>query len=59
MQELLTSIYNIIKEEATVLSDFLLLTLNIYPEKRANALELLNHPWLKVNTESIFDEKKN
>ena len=34
--------------EATALSDFLLPMLRYYPNQRASAQEMLNHPWLSM-----------
>jgi serine/threonine protein kinase len=48
--DLLVNTYGVIEEEAEILSDFLLKALEIYPEKRAKAVDLLNHPWLKIDT---------
>ena len=41
------------EEEASALSDFLLPMLRYYPNQRATAQEMLNHPWL--NMASNFD----
>ena len=45
--------YHIKENEAKPLSDFLMLMFEYYPEKRAKAKDLLNHPWLKM--EANFD----
>jgi len=44
-------------EEAIALADFLMPMLNWDPEKRASAKTLLDHPWLK--RESNYDTKLN
>lgn len=36
------------EEEAKALTDFLRPMLNWYPEKRATAQQMLDHPWLKM-----------
>lgn len=41
------------EDEAEQLADFLVPMLEWYPEKRATAQEMLNHPWLKM--ESNYD----
>ncbi len=45
--------YRIKEKEAISLTDFLLPMLNYYPERRATAQSMLNHPWL--NMQSNFD----
>ena len=41
-------------EEAQALADFLMPMLEIYPEKRASAFEMLQHPWLKRTSQDFF-----
>ena len=45
--------YRFIESEAESLADFLLPMLEWYPEKRATAKEMLEHPWLSM--ESNYD----
>lgn len=40
--------YRIKEHEADALSDFIMPMLEYYPEKRASAQDLLNHPWLNM-----------
>jgi serine/threonine-protein kinase SRPK3 len=44
----LTNKYNFKENEAQALSDFMMPMLEYYPEKRASARQMLNHPWLKM-----------
>lgn len=37
------------KEEALPLADFLMKMLSWYPEQRATAQQMLDHPWLKMS----------
>ena len=53
IDEILMKKYKIKHNEAKALADFLLPMLEYYPEKRASAREMLNHPWLKM--EPNFD----
>jgi len=55
LKDVLFKKYHIKENEAIALSNFLLPMLEYYPEKRASAREMLNHPWLKMN--SNFDYK--
>ena len=48
LKDVLTKKYKIKPNEAKALADFLLPMLEYYPEKRASAREMLNHPWLKM-----------
>ncbi|EER03440.1 srpk, putative [Perkinsus marinus ATCC 50983] len=41
--------YNLSRKDATELTDFLLPMLNMDPNKRATAEEMLKHPWLRGN----------
>lgn len=63
LKDLLTHYHKVKESEAQALSDFLMPMLNIYPEERASAAEMLNHYWLDMNTTQFFvDEhelKKN
>jgi serine/threonine protein kinase len=40
--------YRIKEHEADALADFIMPMLEYYPEKRASAQDLLNHPWLNM-----------
>ncbi|MCQ2817936.1 MAG: hypothetical protein MJ252_11785, partial [archaeon] len=53
VDQILMKKYKIKQHEAKALADFLLPMLEYYPEKRASAREMLNHPWLKM--EPNFD----
>ncbi|MCQ2821520.1 MAG: hypothetical protein MJ252_30040, partial [archaeon] len=53
VDEILMKKYKIKHSEAKALAEFLLPMLEYYPEKRASAREMLNHPWLKM--EPNFD----
>lgn len=53
LEEILMKKYKIKQSEAKALANFLLPMLEYYPEKRASAREMLNHPWLKM--EPNFD----
>lgn len=37
------------KEEALPFADFLMKMLSWYPEQRATAQQMLDHPWLKMS----------
>lgn len=40
--------YKVKEAEALALTDFLMPMLNYYPERRATAQSMLNHPWLNM-----------
>ncbi len=46
LRKVLTEKYRIREDEAKELADFLMPMLQWYPEKRATAQQMLNHPWL-------------
>ena len=48
LKSVLMNKYKIKEREAKELSNFLLPMLEYYPEKRATAQTMLNHPWLKM-----------
>ena len=48
LHRVLTEKYRFREEESKSLSDFLLCMLTWYPDKRATAQEMLEHPWLKM-----------
>ena len=48
LKELLMKKYYIKENEANALTDFLMPMLEYYPEKRASAQKMLEHPWLKM-----------
>jgi serine/threonine protein kinase len=48
LKKVLTNKYNFKENEAQALSDFMMPMLEYYPEKRASARQMLNHPWLKM-----------
>ncbi len=54
LKDLLTKYHKVKEEEAKALSDFLMPILEIYPEKRANAADMLNHYWLDMESEVFF-----
>src|SRR3990167_4659080 len=46
-------------EQAKLFSDFILKMLNIYPEQRPSAFEMMQHPWMKStlrNYDHIIDD---
>lgn len=51
LKELLTKYHNVKENEAVALSDFLMPILEIYPENRATAAQMLNHYWLDMESE--------
>lgn len=53
LKDVLNKKYKIKYNEAKALADFLLPMLEYYPEKRASARQMLEHPWLKM--EPNFD----
>ena len=57
IKELLIMKYNFKKEEAETLNDFLSQMLEYFPEKRASAKKMLEHPWL--NMQQNFDYISN
>jgi len=48
LKNVLMEKYKIKENEAIELADFLLLMLKYYPNQRASAQEMLNHPWLNM-----------
>lgn len=60
LKDLMMKYHGIRESEAQALSDFLMPILEIYPQKRATADEMLNHYWLDMETTEFFasDEEK-
>lgn len=58
LKDLLMKFHNVKESEAEALSDFLMPILDIYPEKRAEAADMLNHPWLDMETKEFFVSKE-
>lgn len=61
LKDLMMKYHGIKESEAQALSDFLMPILEIYPQKRATADEMLNHYWLDMETTEFFaseEEKK-
>ena len=58
LKSVLMNKYKIKEKEARELSNFLLPMLEYYPEKRATAKQMLEHPWLKMppNFDYIMNE---
>lgn len=54
LHRVLTEKYRFIPKEAEALADFLQEMLIWYPEKRATAQEMLEHPWLKMPRNDNF-----
>ncbi|CAI2382849.1 unnamed protein product [Moneuplotes crassus] len=54
LQRVLTEKYRFVPKEADALADFLQCMLAWYPEKRATAQEMLEHPWLKMPRNDEF-----
>lgn len=54
LKDLLTHYHGVKEDEAEALSDFLMPMLNIYPEERARAEDMLNHYWLDMDTKEFF-----
>ena len=50
LKDVLIKKYHFKKDEAIALNDFLLPMLEYCPEKRATAKQMLNHPWLKMES---------
>ncbi len=50
LKDVLIKKYHFKKNEAIALNDFLLPMLEYCPEKRASAKQMLNHPWLKMES---------
>ena len=48
LKKILVKKYHFKENEAEALSDFMMPMLEYYPEKRASARQMLNHPWLKM-----------
>lgn len=48
LKRVLMEKYRFVESEAVALSDFLMKVLDWYPEKRATAQEMLDHPWLTM-----------
>ena len=54
LKDLLMKFHNVKDTEAEALSDFLMPILEIYPEKRASSKDMLDHPWLDMETTQFF-----
>ena len=54
LHRVLTEKYRFVPKEAESLADFLQSMLTWYPEKRATAQEMLDHPWLKMPRNENF-----
>ena len=54
LKDVLIKKYHFKKNEAIALNDFLLPMLEYCPEKRASAKQMLNHPWLKMESKSNY-----
>lgn len=63
LKDLLTHFHKVKESESKALTDFLLPMLEIYPDKRATASQMLGHYWLDMNTTEFFvteeEMKKN
>jgi serine/threonine-protein kinase SRPK3 len=63
LKDLMMKYHGIKESEAQALSDFLMPILEIYPQKRATAEQMLNHYWLDMDTTEFFaseeEKKKN
>jgi serine/threonine protein kinase len=59
LKKVLMEKYRFVESEAESLADFLLPMLEWYPEKRATAKEMLDHPWLdmKSNYEYLLNDR--
>ena len=58
IKELLIMKYNFKKEEAEALNDFLSQMLEYFPEKRASAKKMLEHPWLNMQQNFYYISNK-
>ena len=54
LKDLLTHYHKVKESEAEALAEFLMPILEIYPEKRATAAQMLNHYWLDMKTQDFF-----
>ena len=54
LKDFMIKCHGVKEKEAIALADFLTPMLNIYPQHRASAAEMLEHPWLKMQTEDFF-----
>ena len=54
LKDLLTHFHKVKESESKALADFLMPMLELYPEKRATAAQMLNHYWLDMNTTDLF-----
>ena len=54
LKDVMMKRHGIKASEAEALADFLEPMLNIHPEKRASAAQMLNHHWLDMDTEDFF-----
>ena len=54
LKDVLIKKYHLKKNEAIALNNFLLPMLEYCPEKRASAKQMLNHPWLKMESKSNY-----
>lgn len=59
LKKVLMEKYRFVESEAESLADFLLPMLEWYPEKRATAREMINHPWLHMepNYDYLLSER--
>lgn len=54
LKDLLSHYHKVKESEARALTDFLTPILELYPEKRATAAQMLNHYWLDMDTNEFF-----
>ncbi len=58
LKDTLIKVHRVRADEAEALANFLMPMLKIYPEERATAKEMLNHPWLDMESDEFFASKE-
>lgn len=58
LYDLLVKFYKVKRKEANLLSDFLEKMLQWDPDQRLSASELLNHDWLKSESEDFYQTQE-
>ena len=59
LKDLFVKFHNIKDSEAAMLADFMIPMLRIDPRERASAADLLEHPWLQMNTKKLFADSSD
>jgi hypothetical protein len=55
MKKIIQEIKNVNQDELALLEDFFKKALNFDPKERVSAQELINHKWLVLNENELYD----